>query len=118
MSTLLLASGAAVWWFVGLVATQLLWRELPRGEGTFLYEAKPMAYLVFLIASLTGPVLAYFYVSRATANKIEEGRARKQVRDVMKDEQNKLVLQYHEKLMEQEGLGDIAVFDPAEGEIQ
>lgn len=118
MSTLLIVSGALAWWFIGLVSSQLLWRELPTGEGTLKSELGPLAFTVFFFLSLTGPVIAYFYMSRATANKIEEHRARKQVREAMRDEQNRLVLEYHEKLLAEEGLGEIAKFDPGDAEIQ
>ena len=118
MSTLLIASGALVWWFIGLVSSQLLWRELPTGEGTFKYELGFLAFTVFFFLSLTGPVIGYFYMSRATANKIEESKARKQVREAMTDEQNKLVLEYHEKLLAEDGLDDIAKFDPSDAKIQ
>lgn len=114
----LIVSGALIWWFVGLVAAQLIWRELPKGRGSFIFELGPFAFTVFFFLSLTGPALGYFYASRAAANKIEESRARKQVRDAMIDEENKLVLEYHEKLLAEDGLSDIAMFDPSEGRIQ
>ena len=118
MSTLIIVSGALVWWFIGLVSSQLLWRELPTGEGTLKSELGPLALTVFFFLSLTGPVIGYFYMSMATANKIEESRARKQIRDAMQDEQNRLVLEYHEKLLAEDGLSDIAKFDPEDAEIQ
>ena len=106
MSTLLLVSGGLVWWFVGLVASQLIWRELPSGAGTIKTELYPLLFLVFGIFSLFGPVLGYFYMSRATANKIEEKRARKQVRDAMRDEKNQLILKYHGRLLKEEKMNN------------
>ena len=118
MTIPLIVSGALVWWFIGLVSTQLLWRESPKLRTSLKFELGPFVYVLLFLLSLTGLAPAYFYLSRITANKIEESQARKQVRDAMQDEKNKLVLEYHEKLLVEDGLGDIAKFDPSDAEIQ
>lgn len=118
MNTLLITSSTLAWWFIGLVSTQLLWRELPEFRSSLKYELGPFVYVLLFLISLTGLVPVYFYLSRITANKIEEGRARKQFREAMQDEKNRLVLEYHEKLLEENGLSDIAKFDPSDAEIQ
>jgi len=104
MTTVLLISGALVWWFVGLVSSQLIWRRLPNEKGYFAYEWGPFAKLGFFLLSLTGPLPMYLYLSSKTADRIEESQARKQVREEMIAERNRLRVQYYEKLLTEEGI--------------
>ena len=104
MTTALLISAGFIWWFVGLVSAQLIWRKLPNGEGNFVYEWGPFARIGFFVLSLTGPLAFYLHLSNLTANRIEEGQARRQVRNEMIAERNKSRLLYYEELLTQEGV--------------
>jgi len=104
MTTVLLISGGLVWWFVGLVSAHLIWRRLPNEQGHFIYEWGPFARMGFFLLSLAGPLASYIYLSSLTADRIEESAARKQVREDMVAERNRLRVEYYEKLLTEEGV--------------
>jgi len=104
MTTFLAISLFAAWWFVGMVSCRLIYRRMPSGSGTAKYELGPFLVVPLSLFSLTGPLPLVILLSELTTDRIEEGQARKQVRNEMKAERNRLRVVYYEKLLTEEGI--------------
>jgi len=101
VNILLLVSLILLWWFPGLVSANLVWNRLPNKRGDVRYEWGPFVAFGLIALSATGPIFSYFHLSKVAADRIEESSARKQVREAMEDERNKLRVEYADKLLKE-----------------